>query len=287
MLYPDLHEETIEPKTHLEANLWKCDDGKDACVVAYISKMFAVPTKELPEKKAKARTAEEMRKRGREAREARESTSQAEDPTALNKPILNETIASQSGLSNPVQEENVEETLLGFARLYSGIIHKNSSVHCVLPKYNNLLPPTHRQNSRYVLTAQVQGLYTMMGRDLVPVEMVKAGNVFAISGLEGKVWRNATLCAPGGTQGATSPTDDSAGHLINLGGVNRQVCLSTEIHQCSPYVVLQCSRLQSSELPWNPLFLVSPFFFISIWFLIKIRSRHAQGCPWPALAEPK
>jgi ribosome assembly protein 1 len=278
MLYPDLHEETVQPKNQLEANLWQCDDGEDASVVAYVSKMFAVPTKELPEKKPKTLTAEEMRRRGREAREARESASQAEDATgvalnnttadearearesasqaedatgvALNNTTAEETSTSQSGPADAVQEETIEETLLGFARLYSGTIHMNSSVHCVLPKYNNSLLPTHPKNTRYVLTAQVRGLYTMMGRELVPVEMVKAGNVFAISGLEGKVWRNATLCAPGGTLGATSLSDDSARHLLNLGGVNRQVSLFLETQQYI-YTIFRLSLLQLSELLWS------------------------------------
>lgn len=226
MLYPDLHEDSIKPKNQLEINLWECDAGETACVVAYVSKMFAVPTKELPEKKPKALTAEEMRKRGREAREAIGSMSQPDNAAGvtLGNSILSAPTLSQSDETHPLQEENVEETILGFARLYSGTIHVNSWVHCVLPKYNNSLPSTHPKNTRYVLTAQVRGLYTMMGRELVPVEMVKAGNVFAISGLEGKVWRSATLCAPGGIQGATSLTDTSAEHLLNLGGVTRQVC---------------------------------------------------------------
>ncbi|KAF8579687.1 ribosomal protein S5 domain 2-like protein, partial [Ramaria rubella] len=151
-----------------------------------------------------------------------------------------------------VQEEAVEETLLGFARLYSGTIHINSPIHCVLPKYNNSLPPTHPRNTRYVLTAQVRGLYTMMGRELVPVNKVKAGNVFAISGLEGKVWRNATLCAPIGNQETISLTNDSA-HLINLGGVSRQsppivrVALESVIPADMPKVVQGLRLLSQSD----------------------------------------
>lgn len=226
MLYPDLHEATVKPKNKLEADLWQCNAGDDACVVAYVSKMFAIPTKELPDKKPRPITAEEMRRRGREAREAKEAASRAEDASgvALNDSVSAETTIPQNG-SGPVEKDVVEEALLGFARLYSGSIHVNSSVHCVLPKYNNSLPATHPKNTRYVLKAEVRGLYIMMGRELVPVETVKAGNVFAINGLEGKVWRNATLCAPCGTEGATPLTDDNAGHLLNLGGVSRQVCL--------------------------------------------------------------
>lgn len=219
MLYPDLHDPTIEPKSKLERELWDCDDSADASVVAYVSKIFAVPTKELPEKKPKNITAEEMRKRGREAREAREAASQSGEFSGM--PIPGET---ESVREEAVQEESVDETLLGFARLYSGTINVNTAIHCVLPKYNNSLPPKHPRNARYVLTSQVEALYIMMGRELVPVEKIKAGNIFAISGLEGKVWRNATICAPGGARGATTTlTDDCAGHILNLGGVDRQV----------------------------------------------------------------
>ena len=246
MLYPDLHEETVKPKNQLEVNLWQCDASEDACVVAYISKMFAVPTKDLPEKKHRAITAEEMRRRGREAREARETASRDEDPSgvALNNFSPGETTIPRDSSPVLVEEDTVEETILGFARLYSGTIHMNSSVHCVLPKYNNTLPPTHPKNIRYVVKAEVQGLYTMMGRELVPVETVKAGNVFAINGLEGKVWRNATICAPGGPVGATHLTDDNAGHLLNLGGVNRQVCLFPDTIYCHHSMIF---RIVSSD----------------------------------------
>jgi ribosome assembly protein 1 len=47
----------------------------------------------------------------------------------------------------------------------------------------------------------------MMGRELVAVEEVPAGHVCAIAGLDGVVFRNATLCA---------------GELINLAGVDMQ-----------------------------------------------------------------
>lgn len=50
----------------------------------------------------------------------------------------------------------------------------------------------------------------MMGRELQPVANVRAGNTFAIRGLEGKVWRNATLCSPGeaGVIQDSSPLQD-------------------------------------------------------------------------------
>ena len=57
-----------------------------------------------------------------------------------------------------------------------------SSVYFVLPKYNIRLGPTHSSNVKYLLTANVEALYVMMRRELIPVERVSAGNIFAIKG---------------------------------------------------------------------------------------------------------
>jgi len=185
-----------------------------------------------------------MRRRGREDREAGEAPLQAAE--FLGMPFRGE---AESVREEAIQEESVDETLLGFARLYSGTINVNTSIHCVLPKYNNSLPSRHPRNARYVLTAQVKALYIMMGRELVPVDKVKAGNVFAINGLEGRVWRNATICAPGGAQGMTS---DDTGHLLNLGAIDRQVSPSsvlTLLYTYSSIAVISLHLL--SESPWS------------------------------------
>jgi len=229
MLYPDLHEDTIAPKNKMEEYLWACDPSEEAYVVAYVSKMFAVPTKSLPEKKQKGMTAEEMRQRGREARENRAAAT--EEATLAGTPFpesssQNENITVERASEEPTagpENPQEEETLLGFARLYSGTFHLNSTIACVLPKYNNSLPPTHPANKRFILTTQVQGLYIMMGRELVPVETVSAGNVFAIAGLCGKVWRSATICAPGGVKGVEEIREESKEWVLNLGGIIRQV----------------------------------------------------------------
>ena len=97
------------------------------------------------------------------------------------------------------------EVILGFARLYSGTLRIGIRVHCVLPKYNTSLGPVHPQNLKHITTATVLGLYVMMGRELVSVDCVRAGSIFAIKGLEGKVWRNATLCAPSETETENTP----------------------------------------------------------------------------------
>jgi ribosome assembly protein 1 len=233
MLYPDLFEATIEPRNKLEEDLYACKSSSEACVAAYVSKMFAVPSKEMPEAKRKPATAEEMRKRVREAREARAAAATADsDPDGIKTAttaLADMKIAnSASGQTNTSTEEVEAEVILGFARIYSGTLRVGANVYALLPKYDTARPPSHSANAKHIVAATVEGLYTMMGRELVAVEAVRAGNVFAIKGLAGKVWRNATICAPG-EEGVTGSPDEAKYCLINLGGVNRAVSVKPSL----------------------------------------------------------
>ncbi|KAF8073628.1 P-loop containing nucleoside triphosphate hydrolase protein [Lyophyllum atratum] len=222
MLYPDLYEATVEPRNKLEEDLFSSNSAPDACVTAYISKMFAVSAKDLPENKKKPITAEEMRTRAREARAARQA---ADDVAKAGPQGEDQSSTIMSYTPQVVAPEKVEpvedgEVLLGFARLYSGTLRTGTTVYGVLPKYNAALEPTHPANVKNLVTATAEGLYVMMGRELVAVDFVRAGNIFAIKGLEGKVWRNATLCAPS-EHGISESVEEDRSCLINLGRINR------------------------------------------------------------------
>lgn len=220
MLYPDLYETTLQPKNKLEEDLFASKFAPEACVVAYVSKMFAVNAKDLPENKKKPLTADEMRMKSREAMEAKEAEPLAKELSTLS--IVDD--ASDA----PGPNHCNKEVLLGFARLYSGTIRVGSSIYAVLPKYNTGLGPTQSSNAKYLLTANVDALYVMMGRELIPVQQVRAGNIFAIKGLESKVWRSATLCSP--EENGIGKNPDLVRQkdcLINLGAVNRTVYLSS------------------------------------------------------------
>ena len=249
MLHPDQSESHVDPKSKLEKDLYSCDASEDAHVVAYVSKMFAVPTAQLPEHKKQTLSVDEVRARAREARikagDSREpSRAASPSPVPGQPPSESENLTGES-LGD--RQEGVSETLLGFARLYSGIIRVGSTVACVLPKYDNAVEPTHPHNKSHAVNATVGALYTMMGRDLVAVDSVSAGNIFAIRGLQGSIWRTATICAPSaaGLQG-----EHSQGWMINLGGVNRQVweCLANLTSVLIPHTRLP--RLYES--PWSP-----------------------------------
>jgi ribosome assembly protein 1 len=206
ILYPDLREKFKSPKNKLEEDLYSSRSDPDAYVVAYVSKMFVVSYKDMPEKKRKTQSAEEPRTRGIDLQDTHQGTTEASDP-------LQENIENTEG-----------EVVLGFARLYAGTIRVGCSVYAVLPKYKTALGPSDPSNAEYILPAEVQGLYIMMGRQLVPVQEVRAGNIFAIRGLESKVFRSATLCSPGLlASGDSSDKKSRMDCLINLGGVNRAV----------------------------------------------------------------
>lgn len=234
MLHPDLpyHQLVVQPQSKLEEDLYTGSTEDDAYIVAYISKMFAVPTNALPQNQRKPLTAEEMRQRGRANREAAAALAATGavvvdqgkaievDPTSFT--------AQQEG-KDAKQEESVkvedQESLLGFARLYSGTMKAGQTLYAILPKYNAALPPSHPRNSKFITPVKIEHLYMMMGRELVMVNEVPAGNVFAVSGLEGKILRNGTLCglSSGVAQAEHAKMDQDKACFVNLAGLHLNV----------------------------------------------------------------
>ena len=61
----------------------------------------------------------------------------------------------------------------------------------------------------------------MMGRELVQVNDVPAGNVFAVGGLTGAILRNGTLCGPSDHEipGNQDAWDGDRAFIVNLAGM--------------------------------------------------------------------
>ncbi|KAF5315116.1 hypothetical protein D9619_007031 [Psilocybe cf. subviscida] len=221
MLHPEIHEPNSKPQNKVEEDLYASKSGSKAAVIAYVSKMFAVSKKDLPENKKRPLTAEELRAKAKEAKEAKQATADGVTPTPEKPSTRQATPADGPSESTTPDEATDGEVVLGFARLYSGTIRVGASVYAVLPKYKPTLGPTHPSNAKYLLTATVEGLYVMMGRELVPFPQVVAGNIFAIKGLESKVWRSATLCSPEELGIGENPNaEEHKASIINLGSVN-------------------------------------------------------------------
>ncbi|KAI9594546.1 P-loop containing nucleoside triphosphate hydrolase protein [Syncephalis fuscata] len=172
ILYPDAmdnNSDTITASNDIETALYGCDNRETAPVAAFVTKMLSIPSELLPEHKKRSMTAEEMRERGRQIREARAARQESE---------------SDHVGAEPIDGNNA---LIGYARVYSGILRVGQSIRVLGPKYDPARPNLH--------TAQVtiSSLYMLMGRDLVMLSEVPAGNVCGIGGLDGVVLKTATL----------------------------------------------------------------------------------------------
>ncbi|KAI8330977.1 hypothetical protein BC941DRAFT_475149 [Chlamydoabsidia padenii] len=212
ILHPDSQHkdnEPLEPTNNVEKALYSCDTSDQAPVVAYVSKMFAVPSDLLPENRRKQMTAEEMRERGKEQRLLRQQQQQrlaAQEDGGI--PLQPEQLAAleqkAAGLSidqvdnddddddddDGDNSNNIKaEHLIGFARLYSGTIRVGQKLYVMGPKYDPSEP------DRHCTEITVQSLYLIMGRDLEALPEVSAGNVFGIGGLEGHLLKNGTLAS--------------------------------------------------------------------------------------------
>ncbi len=191
----------------LKKAMIECD--KSGPTAAYVSKMVSVPESELPKiQQSDALTHEDILERSRKVREAARKAAEKEKQ-------LKEEEEKKDGQSNtynpfaeyyennesddddndePEEEEEIEkEALIGFARIYSGTLSVGQELTVLGPKYDPTKPNEHI--SRVTLT----DLYLMMGRELVPLEHVPAGNIVGIGGLAGKILKNGTLVSVGYT----------------------------------------------------------------------------------------
>ena len=188
--------------------------GKDDPVVAYVSKMVAVPESEMPHNKRKAggaMTGEEARDLARKKRAELEKAQAAANGDDLSSELSGITSSlgessldsSNSPETKDEGQEEDPEHLIGFARLYSGTLSVGDSVYVLPPKFSPAYPHASPEPQKVIVT----GLYLLMGRGLEILNSVPAGVVFGIAGLEGHVLKSGTLC---------SQLDGS----INLAGVN-------------------------------------------------------------------
>ncbi|BGP37390.1 Cytoplasmic GTPase/eEF2-like protein (ribosomal bioproteinsis) [Rhodotorula kratochvilovae] len=231
MLHPELGhlDEAIAPASKLESDLYAGADGPEAYRVAYVSKMFAVKAEDLPENQRRQLTADDMRARAKllkDAKERKAALLEEGKPDEADQVMAEyeATIAAMTARDEAGGTGGAganKEALIGFARLYSGTVTLGQTLYAVLPKYNADLAPSHPQNAKHLATIKVEQLYMMMGRELLAVKQVQAGNLFAIAGLEGTVFRNATLCGMGLDKEVHdgAARDDDRDCLVNLAGV--------------------------------------------------------------------
>ncbi|KAI9768186.1 MAG: Cytoplasmic GTPase/eEF2-like protein (ribosomal biogenesis) [Geoglossum simile] len=176
---------------------------KEEPVVAYVSKMVAIPESELPENKRRAggSSAEEAREVARRKKaEIARTQAIAEAATAGVKDITDSLGNIHIPNGSERQEGDVgldgeqradPEHLIGFARLYSGTLTIGDSIYVLPPKFSPAAPHAHPEPKKATITA----LYLLMGRSLEPLSSVPAGVVFGIAGLEGHILKSGTVCS--------------------------------------------------------------------------------------------
>ncbi|TPX60007.1 hypothetical protein PhCBS80983_g02070 [Powellomyces hirtus] len=195
---------TTRQRSDLEKSLCECENTDAAPVVAYVSKMFSVSADMLPSSKRVQLTAEEMRERRRLAlaKQAADAAKNTGDYIGLSHVSLTVTTNEAEGENGPVVlqrkaedtdiisdalEHRSGETLIGFARIYSGTIRVGQKLHVLGPKYDPA------ESNRYRTEVTIEKLYLMMGRELQELQEVPAGNVFGIGGLGNHVLKTGTL----------------------------------------------------------------------------------------------
>jgi ribosome assembly protein 1 len=85
-----------------------------------------------------------------------------------------------------------DEVLMGFARIFSGVLKSDSEVYVLNSKYNPRNVSSGSVES-HMTKVKISNIYVLMGKNLEPIEEAHAGNVVAIGGLHKYVIKTATL----------------------------------------------------------------------------------------------
>uniref|UniRef100_A0A665TJ38 Elongation factor-like 1 n=1 Tax=Echeneis naucrates TaxID=173247 RepID=A0A665TJ38_ECHNA len=188
-----------EQTQDLKEAFLQCSSGRDAPVIVFVSKMFAVDSKALPQNRPRPLTQEDIAQR-RELARQRHANKMAADQTAEEN---TKDLAKLESLtlkdSKPDEPEEQRETFVAFARVYSGVVKKGQRVFVLGPKYD---PAQGLQNCSasdcvpevpHLSCCSMESIYLLMGRELEELEDMPAGNVVGIGGLEECVLKSATL----------------------------------------------------------------------------------------------
>lgn len=97
--------------------------------------------------------------------------------------------ACDKSLKNVKDEyEDDDQVLIGFARIYSGILRQDSKVHLVKSNYNPKF-----KNIEELEPVNVKGVYLMMGKNFEPINEAHSGMIVGIWGLQNHVVKTGTL----------------------------------------------------------------------------------------------
>ncbi|CAK9435511.1 uncharacterized protein LODBEIA_P02380 [Lodderomyces beijingensis] len=198
----------------------ECDGSQpEIHTIAYVSKLLSIPNTEIPKETSATSeaTAEQLRERSRMARELAKKASDAAAAVASASQKVTEendfiVQPKKSAFDWEFEEDNFEqdfeqdddddgieestETLVGFTRVYSGALSKGQKLAVVGPKYDSALPAEDPKNAgQLIKQVEIKDLFLIMGRELVRMDTVPAGNIVGVVGLDNAVLKNATICS--------------------------------------------------------------------------------------------
>jgi ribosome assembly protein 1 len=169
-------------------------------VVAYVSKMAAIPESELlasNKRSGGTMTADEAREIARRKREeiakmhAEAGAGKGDEFSRMHSAFETTTLITERDEPEEPEEKEDPEHLIGFARLFSGTLSVGDEIYVLPPKFSPASPHESPEPRKVTVT----DLYLLMGRSLEPLKSVPAGVVFGIGGLAGYVLKTGTLCS--------------------------------------------------------------------------------------------
>ncbi|XP_025916271.1 elongation factor-like GTPase 1 isoform X1 [Apteryx rowi] len=214
--------DSLPPETQeLKSAFMKCSSEGTAPVIVFVSKMFAVDAKALPQNKPRPLTQEEIAQRREVARRrhaeklaANQGKELSEKPPSENTSEVNtgETKSEEQQLNSQIeimtskatkQEADNKESFIAFARVFSGVVQRGQKIFVLGPKYDPA-EALHKLSAQcsatddlplvpHMTCCTLENLYLLMGRELEDLEEVPAGNVLGIGGLQDFVLKSATL----------------------------------------------------------------------------------------------
>ncbi|XP_060064099.1 elongation factor-like GTPase 1 [Ylistrum balloti] len=190
-----------------------CSTNDHSPVILFVSKMFPVERKMLPQFKQRPLSeAEIQQRRDKTTRRMSDKFSYCciiIVTTSQEAAVLDEGAKSANGISvdiKTVSKDTTEEpptVFVAFARIYSGTVKKGQKLFVLGPKHDpsQVEEGTVRVGQSVVdLGAQehitafnVSDLFLFMGRELEHMEEIPAGNILGIGGLEDHILKSGTV----------------------------------------------------------------------------------------------
>ncbi|KAG4301225.1 hypothetical protein PCK1_002535 [Pneumocystis canis] len=166
-------------------SIMECSTNNLSPVIGYVSKLVPVPIEELPENQEIISTKLKNEKLKEQIELYSKSTSLYETDNVSSSPSISEN--NELFFFKKNTKHSKTNCFIGFSRLYSGVINVGQELFILKPNYD---PKTPENNISKII---VSNLYLLMGKELIQIKKVYAGNIFGLGGLEESIIKNGTI----------------------------------------------------------------------------------------------